>query len=111
MGCRAWQEGVRARLWVPRVCALTTPTTDHLHDRALMMYVLFTGALHWPHTTTTESMRPLLAGVSVLACCLGNPAGIDDTYEIDAVELAWHQCDLGDLSACERASELVNADF
>ena len=55
-------------------------------------------------------MKPLLAGVSALACCLGNPAGIDETYEIDAVELAWHQCDLGDLTACERASELVNAD-
>ena len=56
-------------------------------------------------------MKPLLAGVSALACCLGNPAGIDDTYEIDAIELAWYQCDLGDLSACERASELANADF
>ena len=63
------------------------------------------------HTTATESMKPLLAGVSALVCCLGNPAGIDDTYEIDAIELAWHQCDQGDLSACERASELVNADF
>ena len=56
-------------------------------------------------------MKPLLAGVSVLVCCLGNPAGIDDTYEVDAIELAWHQCDQGDLTACERASELVNADF
>ena len=63
------------------------------------------------HTTTDRTMKPLLAGVSVLVCCLGNPAGIDDTYEIDAVELAWHQCDQGDLTACERASELVNADF
>ena len=56
-------------------------------------------------------MRSLLAGVSVLACCLGNPAGIDDTYEIDAIELAWYQCDQGDLRACERASELINADY
>jgi len=72
------------------------------------------------HTTTTESMKPLFAGVSALVCCLGNPAGtvdlrspagIDDTYEIDAIELAWHQCDQGDLSACERASELVNFDY
>ena len=66
-------------------------------------------------------MRTVFAGVSVLVCCLGNPAGItvdlrspagiDDTYEIDAVELAWHQCDQGDLSACERASELINFDY
>jgi len=63
------------------------------------------------HTTTAESMKTVFAGVSALVCCLGNPAGIDDTYEIDAIELAWHQCDQGDLTACERASELVNADF
>ena len=56
-------------------------------------------------------MKVLIAGVSVLACCLGNPAGIDETYEIDAIELAWHQCDQGDLSACERASELINFDY
>ena len=68
-------------------------------------------ALRGTHTTTTEQMKPLLAGVSALVCCLGNPAGIDDTYEIDAIELAWHQCDQGDLSACERASELINFDY
>ena len=56
-------------------------------------------------------MKFLFAGVSALACCLGNPAGIDDTYEIDAIELAWHQCDQGDLRACEQASELINADY
>ena len=65
-------------------------------------------------------MKVLLAGVSALVCCLGNPAGIDDNYEVDAIELAWHQCDQetegrlfqqGDLSACERASELVNFDY
>ena len=70
------------------------------------------------HTTTVNTpppnritVKPLLAGVSVLVCCLGNPAGIDDNYEIDAIELAWHQCDQGDLSACERASELINFDY
>ena len=64
------------------------------------------------HThTTTEQMKTVFAGVSALVCCLGNPAGIDDTYEIDAIELAWHQCDQGDLSACERASELINFDY
>ena len=64
------------------------------------------------HTTNHRiTVKPLLAGVSALVCCLGNPAGIDDTYEIDAIELAWHQCDLGDLSACERASELINFDY
>ena len=68
-------------------------------------------ALRGTHTTTTETMKPLLAGVSALVCCLGNPAGIDDTYEVDAIELAWHQCDQGDLSACERASELINFDY
>ena len=68
-------------------------------------------ALRGTHTTTTKPMKTVFAGVSALACCLGNPAGIDDTYEIDAIELAWHQCDQGDLSACERASELINADF
>ena len=78
-----------------RLCCITS-ATDHHHHRTH----------HQPPT-----MKSLIAGVSVLACCLGNPAGIDDTYEIDAVELAWHQCDQGDLTACERASELVNADF
>ena len=34
-------------MWCP-----AAPTTVDLHDRALMGYVLFTGALHWPHTTT-----------------------------------------------------------
>ena len=67
-----------------------------------------TGHTHHHHH---KPMKVLLAGVSVLACCLGNPAGIDDTYEIDAIELAWHQCDQGDLSACERASELINFDY
>ena len=56
-------------------------------------------------------MKALLAGVSALVCCLGNPAGIDDTYEIDAIELAWYHCDQGDISACERASELINSDY
>ena len=68
-------------------------------------------ALRGTHTTTTEQMKTVFAGVSALVCCLGNPAGIDDTYEIDAIELAWHQCDQGDLSACERASELINFDY
>ena len=56
-------------------------------------------------------IKTLLAGVSVLVCCLGNPAGIDDTYEIDAIELAWYHCDQGDLSACEQANELINSDY
>ena len=56
-------------------------------------------------------MKALLAGVSALVCCLGNPAGIDDTYEIDEFELAWYHCDQGDISACERASELINSDY
>ena len=68
-------------------------------------------ALRGTHTTTIQTMKTLLIGVSALACCLGNPAGIDDSYEIDAIELAWHQCDQGDLRACEQASELINADF
>ena len=74
------------------------------HSRPLVSY-----RAHTP--PPLKSMKPLLAGVSALVCCLGNPAGIDDTYEIDAIELAWHQCDQGDLSACERASELINFDY
>ena len=68
-------------------------------------------ALRGTHTTNRTTMKSLLAGVSALACCLGNPAGIDNTYEIDAIELAWYQCDQGDLKACEQASELINADY
>jgi len=85
-------------------------TTAQLPDLANVCYLLFTGALHWQHTPP-PTMKTLLAGVSALACCLGNPAGIDDTYEIDAIELAWYQCDQGDLRACEQASELINADY
>ena len=68
-------------------------------------------ALRGTHTTNQTIMKTVFAGLSALACCLGNPAGIDDTYEIDAIELAWYQCDQGDLKACEQASELINADY
>ena len=56
-------------------------------------------------------MKALLAGVTVLACCFINPVEVDDTYEMDMSEIAWYQCDQGDLSACERASELINSDY
>ncbi len=55
-------------------------------------------------------IKSLIAAGCVLVCCLGNeyPATADDgiTYEIDAYEMAWYQCDNGDQAACEFAKGL-----
>ena len=92
-GCRGWQGGLRACERGRRVWSATGATSLNLHGRALMVYVLFTGAHHRPHTTTDNHVfrttrRHSLSGQADQA----RPALICSVRAIEVSCQRWQRC-------------------